>query len=279
MRESKSSGHAGDEATSTPAGPGRARIVWFVALTYAFSWSWWLPIAASGTVVDPGDGWPTHLPGLMGPALAAIVVTASTEGRHGLTDLLSRALRWRVGWIWFALVGATATLSLISIVTGSSARDVLTYSGAPSMGIAVVGYVLVVNGFGEEVGWRGFLADRLLRDHSRGRTALIVWAVWAPWHLPLFWVVANFRNFGVGGTIGWVVGIGFGSVFLTWLYQAASSSILVVALWHTAYNFATATEASSGLPAAVTSTVVIVASVVILRDRSTWTPTGVVANR
>ena len=86
----------------------------------------------------------------------------------------------------------------------------------------------------------------------------------------MFWVVANFRDFGVGGTIGWAAGIGFGSVLLTWLYQSAGRSILIVALWHTAYNFTTATQAS-GAAAAVATTAVIIASVIILRRASTWT--------
>lgn len=81
--------------------------------------------------------------------------------------------------------------------------------------------------------------------------------------------------FGVGGTIGWAVGIGFGSVFLTWLYDSADRSILVVALWHTAYNFATATKASSGAAAAIATSAVIIASVVILRRSSTWTSPAV----
>jgi hypothetical protein len=30
------------------------KIVWFVVLAYALSWSWWIPLAISGTVVDRG---------------------------------------------------------------------------------------------------------------------------------------------------------------------------------------------------------------------------------
>lgn len=247
-------------------------MIWFVVLAYGFSWSWWSPLAISGTTVDRGQGWPTHLVGLTGPAFAAIIVTGFSEGRAGLVDLGSRIARWRVNWIWYGVAAATAALAAIPLITKSSLQggDILVYSGAPSAGLAVVLYVLVVNGFGEEIGWRGFLADRLLQETSRGRTALIVWPIWALWHLPLFWIVASFRDFGVVGTVGWVVGIGFGSVFLTWLYESADRSILIVALWHTAYNFASATRASSGLAAAVATTVVVLASVIILRRASTW---------
>ena len=111
---------------------------------------------------------------------------------------------------------------------------------------------------------------RLLQNTSQGRAALIVWPIWGLWHLPLFWIVANFRDFGVGGTIGWAVGLGFGSVVLTWLYQSAGRSILIVALWHTAYNFTTATEAAGGIAAAVATAAVILASVIIMRRNSTW---------
>ena len=246
--------------------------VWFVILAYALSWSWWIPLAISPTIVDQGQGWPTHLIGLMGPALAAVIVTGCSEGRAGVGDLWSRVVRWRVGWAWYGVIVATAALAVIPLITGSdlSAADFVLYSGAPSAGLAVVLYVFVVNGLGEEIGWRGFLADRLLQNTSQGRAALIVWPIWGLWHLPLFWIVANFRDFGVGGTIGWAVGLGFGSVVLTWLYQSAGRSILIVALWHTAYNFTTATEAAGGITAAVATAAVILASVIIMRRNSTW---------
>lgn len=247
------------------------RIIWFIALTYLFSWGWWIPMAVAGIVVEPGQGWPTHLPGLLGPALAAVLVTAVADGRPGLADLWARIIRWRVGWVWYLIVAGTAALALIPLALGSAQpADLGTYSGAPIAGLAVLAYVLLVNGFGEEIGWRGFLADHLLDRRSRAFTSVVVWPVWAFWHLPLFWVVGNLRELGVGGTIGWIVGIGAGSVLLTWMYQASGRSILIVALWHTAFNLATATKASAGVAAAAASTVVIVASVVLLFLPSSW---------
>jgi membrane protease YdiL (CAAX protease family) len=266
-------------ATSTPSLTATRWLVLYVALAMAFSWVWWVPMAATGTVSRAGQGWPTHLLGLTGPALAAIVVTAAADGRRGLSDLGRRAVRWRVGWRWWLLVLATLALSGIGFLAGGwggdpvSLPDLGVYSGAPGargLGLVLVaGYVLVVNGFGEELGWRGFMAHRLLPRLGRLRTASVVWLVWALWHAPLFLVVENFRDFGPGTTVGWLVGLWFGSYFLTWLYESAGFSVLIVAAWHTAYNVATATEATAGLAAAVTSTLVIVASLLLLlRPRS-----------
>jgi hypothetical protein len=48
----------------------------FVVLAYAVSWGWTFPLVAAGDVIEKGVGWPTNFPALVGPALAAFVVTA-----------------------------------------------------------------------------------------------------------------------------------------------------------------------------------------------------------
>jgi CAAX protease family protein len=247
----------------------------YVVLAVAISWAWWGWCLVEGWVTRPGQGWPTHLPGLLGPALAAVVVTAAVDGRTGLRDLGARVLRWRVGWAWWSVVAVTLLLVLLSwagqALAGGGAPDLsglAAYSGAPLAPVPVtLLYVLVVNGLGEEVGWRGYLADRLLREHGLIATAVLVWVAWAGWHLPLFWVVEDFRAMG-WTVLGWLVGLLAGSVLLTWLYRGSGRSILLVAAWHTVFNVATATDATAGTPAAVASTLVIVVALVIAwRDR------------
>ncbi len=248
----------------------RHPLVAYALLAVAISWAWWGWCLAEGWVTRAGQGWPTHLPGLLGPALAAVVVTAVVDGREGLRDLGARALRWRVGWAWWSVVLVTVLLVPVSWAAQALAGDdppdlegLASYSGAPVAPVVVtLLYVLVVNGFGEEVGWRGFLADRLLRERGLLSTAVLVWAVWALWHLPLFWVVEDFRAMG-WTALGWLVGLLAGSVLLTWLYRGSGRSILLVAVWHTVFNVATATDATAGVPAGVASTVVMVAAVVI----------------
>lgn len=245
----------------------------YVVLACALSWAWWIPMIVRGEVVRTGIGWPTHLPGLAGPAVAAVVVTALVDGRVGLRDLAARLGRWRIGWGWWALVVATAALALLGLVvpalTGGdlpAAADFARYSGIAEIGLAgVVLVALVVNGVGEETGWRGFAADRLLVRYGLRRSALVVAGAWAFWHLPLFWVNDSFRSFGPLGTVGWLVGLTAGSVVLTWLYRGSGRSILLVAAWHTAFNLTSATEATGDVVAPVTSTVVIVAAVLVLR--------------
>jgi len=89
------------EPTQFPSTPAaRGSVLWpvlgYVAVEYAISWGFWLPLALSHQVVAVG-GWPTHLPGLIGPALAAFTVTAIAQGRRGVRVLAANIGRWRIG--------------------------------------------------------------------------------------------------------------------------------------------------------------------------------------
>lgn len=243
----------------------------YILLAVGLSWAWWVPMAVTGIHVSPGRGWPTHLPGLLGPAIAAFVVTAVWDGRPGVRDLVTRVLRWRVRWQWWAVLAITLLVLALPLATASAIpADYLEFSGAAPLGLLTILFVLVVNGFGEETGWRGLLADQLLARHSLAVTSLAVGVIWAIWHLPLFFIIDTFRDLGVGGTVGWVFGLIAGSTFLTWLYRGSGRSILLVALWHIAFNFATATAAATGFVAATVSTLVIIAAVVIVAFPSAW---------
>lgn len=251
-------------------------IVAFIVLTYALAWSLWVSLARGATTVGPGMGWPSHLPGLLAPALAAIVVTGASDGREGLRRLFARVRRVRPRGPMANRIIVLLALTVCAVALPIFERPrpswdaFVTYSGAPRVGVWVVPYVLIVNGLGEELGFRGFLADALLPRLGGLRTAFVTWLVWAAWHLPLFFVVDTFRALGTGGALAWLVGIGCGALVLTWLYEASGRSVIIPALWHTAYNFATATAASSMLSSGFATVIVVGVSVGLVRHRGFW---------
>jgi uncharacterized protein len=250
----------------------RHPVLVFFFLAYLISWSWWVPLALRGDVVRAGVGWPTHLPGLLGPAIAAVLVTATVGGRAGLRDLGARTVRSRVAWGWWLVVATTFWLAALgavqALITGSDVpglAEFTRYTGVGSITpIAVIAVVLILNGFGEEVGWRGFAVERLLGDHDLRWTALVVGIGWAGWHLPFFWLVDSFRSFGPLA-IGWFVSMLAASVVLAHMYCAGRRSILLVAAWHTAFNFTSATQATGALVGTVMSVAVISWAIWVLR--------------
>ena len=219
---------------------------------------------ATGQIVAPGSS-ATHLPGLAGPAIAAVLVTAVERGRSGLHDIAARCVMWprmRPGVFAMALSPFVA-LAGVALTTDDPAA-MLRYPGL-SQGIepiAGIALVMLLNGIGEELGWRGFAFDRLA-PRGRLRAALIVAALWAVWHAPLFAVHQGFAGMVGPLLLGWLAGLIAGSIVLGWLYLGTRRSVGFVAAWHVAYNYASATPRMAGVGAALVSTVVTLAGLAI----------------
>ncbi len=258
------------------AAPGGSRLdvkalVAFFALAYALSWSWAIPLAVAHLTVRRGEGWPTHYPLLLGPAIAAVVITAWTMGRPGVRDLLARVARWRVPirW-WLAAVSPAAFLGLALIAMAAAGKalpsvaDFGQYSGTPAIGLVGVLLLIAVGALGEETGWRGYALPQLQRRFSPLTSSLILAVLWFGWHLPQFFVIATYRNSSPVQYVGFFLGLTCGAVILTWLYNRSGGSILLVAAWHALYNFVSGTQAATGLLAAVVTTLVMVQAVVLI---------------
>ena len=263
----------GERRRAAGDGPGldtRALVVFF-ALAYVLSWSWAIPLAAAHLVVRRGVGWPTHLPALLGPAIAALVVTAWTMGRPGVRDLGARLVRWRVPvrW-WLVAVSPVVFLGLALAAMAAAGRalpgvgDFGRFSGTPAIGLAGVLLIIFAGALGEETGWRGYALPQLQRRFSPLASSLILAVVWFGWHLPQFWVIATYREFAPVQSVGLFCGLACGAVVLTWLYNRSGGSILLVAVWHGLYNFVGATQAATGILAAVVSTLIMIQGIVLI---------------
>lgn len=241
-------------------------LTWFFVLAYGLSWGWLIPIGLSGGLVTAGKGWPTHFPALLGPLLAAIVVIARQQGRAGVVGLMRRMVRVRMPLRWWLFaVSPLLVLALVLTIEVTSGRPLPAYSGfaifsgLPSRWgvVAVAATIFLVNGFGEETGWRGFALPTLQSRLRPLSSAVIVSVAWAGWHAPMFVVVDTFRSFSLSILIGWVAGLLCGSIVLTWLYNRSGGSILLVAIWHATYNVVSGTDGAEGLLAAVSTTLVV----------------------
>jgi uncharacterized protein len=134
-----------------------------------------------------------------------------------------------------------------------------SHTGLPArwgvLGVATA--ILLVNGFGEETGWRGYALPHLQRHRGPLVATVILSVLWAGWHAPMFFVVDTFRTFSAPILLGWIIGLVCGASVLTWLYNRSGGSILLVAIWHATYNLVSGTDAAEGLLAAIATTMVI----------------------
>jgi membrane protease YdiL (CAAX protease family) len=262
---------ASDLRTTEPSARARLPVgLWlYIALACGLSWAWMVPIAVGGATVEPGRGWPTHVVALLGPMLAALLVTARFGG---LRDLLHRVARVRVTPVWWlvalsplALLGVGLLAEVVAGEPLPRSADFGVVSGLPAAwGPLLVGLVLVVvNGFGEETGWRGYALPALQSRFGPLTSMVLLALVWGAWHGPMFVVLGSFRGFDVGTLVGWALGLLAGSIVLGWLVNR-TGSVAIVAVWHGLFNVASATAAASGLMAATVSAGVMVWAVVLV---------------
>jgi uncharacterized protein len=202
----------------------RHPLVTFFALAYGLSWGNFFLSAA-------WPGFPFLYP--FGPLLAAIIVASVTEGLDGLKDLLSRCLRWRVGFKWYAAalfvpIGIALTATALNILLGAP-MPIAAQLGTLSGFLLMFPLALVDAPLGEDSGWRGYALPRFPANRTRSANTLMLALLLAGWHLPLALSEPAAAAPFLIGTIA--------SAFVTnWVYYNAHESALLAMLYHTSAN-------------------------------------------
>ena len=255
----------------------------FFLLACAISWAIEIPLALTVRgIIRTGIPFSLHYLAGYGPMLAAIVMTGLAGGKTGLKGLFERIGKWRVKPVWWLVAMTPLGIYLLAglfqwgqlygrlykpgilnmqdmfqwVILGqwSALLNLGWVNFLPGLGFVALPMWVLTFGLGEEAGWRGYALPRLQKDRSPLSASLILWILWAFWHLPLF-----FYSYSFSILPGFLAGLLAGAITLTWLYNSTGGSILMVALWHGAFNFVTAcTECKSGTAAAVMSVVVII---------------------
>ncbi|MFN8486236.1 MAG: type II CAAX endopeptidase family protein [Caldilineaceae bacterium] len=224
----------------------------YFCLAYAISWLLWLPlVAATEDWIGPVSRY-WHLVGSLGPALAAFIFAGMLEGKASVQQLVAGITKWRVSRLWWAVaaLGPVALLViavLMARLTGASWpewRKLGAVAEYPQLGwLALVVVEIIFYGYGEEVGWRGYVLPRLQSRYNALWASVLISIGWSLWHLPLFLVNESYRQMGVGGTIGWYLSMLTGSILLTWLYNSTDGSILLMAIFHGVLDLVMANQA------------------------------------
>lgn len=233
--------------TRTPAFASLGRmhkypVLAYVVLAYLWTWVTTLPLLLQKRgLVDLGlpDAW--EAVGAFGPFVAAWLVIRRTEGQAGLADFWRSLTDWRRGQGSWALTLLSPVLFLglaavlVTVQTGSPPSLRALATGPLGSLHAVVDLVLVaavLQGLGEEPGWRGYLLPKLLQRFRSLPATLLLFPVWFLWHLPFF---LGRPEFGLPQFFGFGLGILAASVWLTFLWQR-TGSVLVAVVWHALLN-------------------------------------------
>ena len=216
-----------DEALSERAQAQlRRQLAAFFLTTFAFSWSIFAAALAFGFAQSP-----IVILGVWGPSIAAIVVTAMFYGKAGLRRFFGR-IDARTGLIWFLpLLGFFLVIGLAGRFIGSVAVGI--EFDPRFWGWAWVAQVLIMQlliaGFGEEFGWRGFALQRLQHITTPVKATLLVAFFHLLWHVPTYWLGTGMHNVPAIWAAFFLVPW---TILFTWAYNKSNGSILVSVFFH-----------------------------------------------
>ena len=217
----------------------------FFVLAYGISWSLWLPavVAHFQNQSTLADGTLFFILGNFGPSLAALFLTAVSNGKVGVRALLGRLLHWRVGVLWYliALYGFFA-LGLLSVMLFgvASPQDVLPKlpAGLINVPANALTIFLFLGPLEEELGWRGYALPRLQIDHGALSASVLLGILWAFWHSPLMIFPEWRSDLPIGAfLIAYPLYIIPLAIIFTWVYNNTNGSVFITMVLHAAFNY------------------------------------------
>lgn len=219
----------------------------FLLLGFGFSWAIWIPIAITRTNYQSSPFLLVGtLVGAFGPGLAAIILSYRNRDKDdffAFRDRIYSLRRIRLSWlliilaIWPALHAAAIGITLL---TGSPIppSPFLEELLARPNTIPLIIFMYFLQSGVEEVGWRGYLQEKLGHLFSLPGSTLLTGLIHTLWHLPLFWVVGtNQIKMGFGPDfLIFILFVISTSVITAWCYYSNNHSVMAVALLHTGGN-------------------------------------------
>ncbi len=222
--------------------------IYFVA-TYVWTWAIWGLAIYQGANMETGSGVIYLLLGVLGPMVTGILFTYLTRDKEGRSDYWKRIIDFkRIPFRWYLVILLFVPIlnilaALLDVITGGSGGTLgEAAQNFVSSPLSIVWSILFASliPFIEELGWRGYVLDRLQDRSSALVSSLILGVVWSLWHLPMFFIEGSYQaGLGVGTLEFWlfIIGVVPLSLVFSWIYNNTNRSTLAVILFHAMVNF------------------------------------------
>lgn len=229
---------------------------WYLGVVYILSYGWQYFIYLTGGVESKLFPFMMWFPGIVALLFIIIYKTGFRKIGWGL-------VKW--GYIFPAIfIPLAVSLGLMLLIDGlnwGKMSDELFVFGEGMLESTKIGLLLgnknqtipffilnmilshivfLIGGciftLGEELGWRGYLQEKLLRKYGLILGFILLGAIWGYWHLPIILMGYNFPDQPVlGALLLMPIGTIFLGIFLGWIY-IRSKSIWMPALAHASGN-------------------------------------------
>lgn len=200
-------------------------ILWFVLLTVALSFgAYFLPL--------PDEGKTLLVPVILVyiPTLVSVPLAFLTEGRDGIRQLFSSV---HGAWPWILIGAGIGVFLRVAVLVTGLVLGTPIQADLSAPGTAFVILATIPLAWFEELGWRRFALDRVLKSRSPIEASLLLGLPWAIIHLVV--LLPGMMSEGAPAIPQTIVLIAL-SVFLTWTYVRSGGSLLAVTLLHGLQN-------------------------------------------
>ncbi len=222
----------------------------FFIFTFIQTWIFYIAIILFKLNAYAGLGLVFLICGGMAPSLIGVILVFTSYRKEDRKDYFKRiyqANRIGIGWWLFILLvfpAIHAATVLITLSFGGEAPAMEGLCDAVQSPVSILTVLLVgffFNGaFPEELGWRGFALETLLKRHGFIKANLLLGLIWGVWHLPLFFMPEQ-AHYSMGFTGFWFYlahAIGL-STIMSLVFIKTKRSILSALLLHMFSNLAT----------------------------------------
>ena len=210
--------------------------------------------------------------------LSAFVISGMFGRIKGVRDLMAPLGKWQVHpalfvialCAWPILVIASSVLDLLvsgqplsSYTPGFSAIE-------PVSALVLFATIFLLGGpLQEEPGWRGFALPRLQCLYNPIVASIILGFLWQLWHVPLYFT--GFYAFDSTALLLRLVDFIPGVIIVTWLYNRAAGSLLIVVLFHASMDaFPQILPAQTGWAPRIFDLLLLVWAVIVIFTDRMW---------
>ncbi|HET6455056.1 MAG TPA: CPBP family intramembrane glutamic endopeptidase [Armatimonadota bacterium] len=233
---------------SNPAGKS---VIACITITYVLSWAWLAILMLHGGY--KGLGWVGPFVFMWIPGLCSLACRLLF--REGFRDIGWRWRNWKatLAAVWGPLVVGISAYAILwgtglapmhegnwGISFGGSAyhqqsKFALLYFSL--IALAIMTPVVSPFSLGEELCWRGYLLDRMVKSGMR-RPVFTLGLVWAVWHLPVLLTGQYLKTSHLAVTVLFFILMILGSNSVICRLRLQSASIWIPVLMHSVHNVA-----------------------------------------
>ncbi|MBT5988382.1 CPBP family intramembrane metalloprotease [bacterium] len=214
----------------------------FFCVTYAWSWFFFGIAYLLGISAESGSalGVILILCAISGVAVSGITFVYLALNKEGQKDYWKRVFSFKqISLKWYcAIFFIIPSISIIAAITSGHWYIYSFSHKLPSFFLTLLSIPLVP--VLEELGWRGYILDRLQERYSAFMSSIILGTLWWGWHLPLFFLPDSiFKLMPFGSLLFWLYMFNLLSISIlfSWIYNNTGRSILSAVLLHCVLEF------------------------------------------